>query len=48
MGKAMDLPAETQEAANNVIKMQRDADWQNDFKKIRTMGSKHSLFTISV
>ncbi|MCE6029694.1 virulence protein [Lactiplantibacillus pentosus] len=47
MGKAMDLPAETREAANNVIKMQRDADWQNDFKKNSDDGIKtQSLYNI--
>jgi predicted P-loop ATPase len=47
MGKAMDLPAETRETANNVIKMQRDADWQNDFKKNSDDGIKtQSLYNI--
>lgn len=47
MGKAMDLPVETQEAANNVIKMRRDADWQNDFKKNSDDGIKtKSLYNI--
>ncbi|WP_260159291.1 hypothetical protein [Levilactobacillus brevis] len=47
MGKAMDLPVETQEAVNNVIKMRRDADWQNDFKKNSDDGIKtKSLYNI--
>ena len=43
----MDLPVEAQEAANNVIKMRRDADWQNDFKKNSDDGIKtKSLYNI--
>lgn len=47
MGKAMDLPAETRETANNVIKMQRDADWTGEFKQDSNGGIKtKSLYNI--
>ncbi len=47
MGKAMDLPAETQELANNVIKIQRSTDWQDEFKKGSNDGVKtQSLYNI--
>lgn len=47
MGKAMDLPEETRELANNVIKIQRSADWQDEFKKGSNDGIKtKSLYNI--
>ncbi len=47
MGKAMDLPEEARELANNVIKIQRSADWQDEFKKGSNDGVKtQSLYNI--
>lgn len=47
MGKAMDIPEETRELANNVIKIQRSTDWQDEFKKGSNDGVKtQSLYNI--